>query len=63
VVRGQFVSKPLVHFLPGINITACGINTHKPRYVDGNLPSTTAARESVTCWSCKRTIAWKRANG
>ena len=60
-MRGQFVSKPLVHFLPGVNITACGVLTAKPRYADGLLPSTTAAWAMVTCWSCERTIAWKKA--
>ena len=60
MVRGQFVSKPLIHLLPGKNMTACGLQAHKPK-PSGDYHSTTAYWGDVTCWSCKATHAWKKA--
>ena len=66
MARGDFVSKPLVHFLnavvPGGRATVCGLQSYKKRY-DGNFPTTTANPEWVTCWSCQRTKAWKASKG
>jgi ssDNA-binding Zn-finger/Zn-ribbon topoisomerase 1 len=57
--RGQFTSKPLVHLLSpdSINKTCCGIGVGTNASLGRRLATT--APDSVTCWSCRRTVTFK----